>query len=455
MRKSKFTFKVKCFCRMGGCRCVYRSCQSSTNITPGLHYFHFPIRDPDRCEQWIKNARKPTFRSIPREKLRNKVVCSLHFEEHCFTNEKKDRLIHNAIPTLGCEDEQEEMCSDKVHVKEENVILIPTNEDNTKFILPDVDFPGMSYTIYDDAVIPSSTVPALISQNDKSKFFAVLKKSGIEAEEPKPKRPKITVTSVKVSPAVNTSVSTNSHKTFPSFIKDNQSKPFETTSKNNGSNITSYSLSTCGDDVTVELSQSKEFSDQNCSLMESAQDAPLLDNEISLKLKGENEYSIAVLTETPINKQEIVSNSAEAEIVVVPPQETSEIQSKSDFVVTPEREYIRMIKNNSKQIFELKKLVNKQNRIQKYLQQRRQLSKFKRKRWSKYKLLELLKHYVKPSLMAILKLEILPQNDVVLTDNEEKFISDLYTEDIECYNTLRRKYCWNLPYSESFEEKKN
>lgn len=133
---------------MGGCRCVYRTCQSSTTLSPGLHYFHFPIRDPDRCEQWISNSRKPMLRSMPKEKLRNKVICSLHFEKRCFTNEKHDRLIHNAVPTLGFEDAPEDFTSFANHLEaeqkdEQNIMLVPVNEDNTKFMLPpDVGFSG-------------------------------------------------------------------------------------------------------------------------------------------------------------------------------------------------------------------------------------------------------------------------------------------------------------------------
>lgn len=420
--------------RMGGCRCVYRNCQSSTNLTPGLHYFHFPIRDPERCDQWIKNARKQSLRVMPREKLRNKVICSLHFEDRYFTNEKHDRLIHNAIPTLGCEDAQEEELSPDSAIvpKDELIMLIPTNNDNTKFILPDEGFSGMSYTIYDDAVIPSSTVQ-LMNQNEKTKMFAVLKKFNNENEPPKlPKRPKFTITSVN-------KVSTPLTKTAPTQIKAEPVSP---------EHITSYSLSTFGDDLRVELSQKKDNFDQ---LIEQTQgETPLLDNDISLQQKGDNEYSIAVVSENiqqnVIDITETIQNNPNISTIQ---QNIIAETRNTDFNVTPEKEYIRMIRNNSKQIIKLKRLVNKQNRFHKYLLQKKQLCKFRRKPWDKYKLLDNLKKYVKPSLMAILKLEVLPSDDVVLTDGEEKFITDLYTEDPDCYDILRKKYQWNLPHAEN------
>lgn len=422
---------------MGGCRCVFRNCQSSTFVTPGLHYFHFPIRDPQRCEMWITNSRKNSLRAISKEKLRNKVICSLHFEERYFTNEKHDRLVHNAVPTLGCEDcpEEEEIPANNTNNSEKDdfILLIPTNEDNTKFMFPDVGFSGMSYTIYDDAVIPSSTVPLMANQNpnEKNKIFTVLRKSSIDtqSEQPKPKKPKFTVTSVnKVTPPLMKFVSAK--------IKAEPIPEIE--------NSVSYSLSTDGDDLKLELSQKKDNFDQ--LIEQSHTETPLLDNDIALQPKGENEFSISVVSEN------VQLNVDAIEFPKINASHFDSESSTKDFVTTPEKEYIRMIQKNSKQIIELKRLINKQNRYHKHLVQKKQLCKFRRKPWDKNKLLDNLKKYIKPSLMAILKLEMLSVDEVMLSDSEEKFITDLYTQDPDCYNLLRKKYQWNLPFAETMDE---
>lgn len=417
-----------CVFRMGGCRCVYRNCQSSTNTVHGLHYFHFPIRDQKRCDEWIKNSRKQSFYSMPREKLRNKVICSLHFEDKYFTNEKHDRLIHNAVPTLGCEDAPDEEVlenTDTSRKKEENITLIPTSEDNTKFILSDEGFSGMSYTIYDDNVVPTSTLPQY--QQTDQKIYAVLRKSANANTQIQKviKRPKFMTSVVKIQPATKN-------------IKQEAAAE---------KNITSYSLSTDGNDVKVELSQTQK--DDFDQLIESKEnEVPLLNNDVTLQKKGENEFSISVL---PDIQQNVVDTTEIQNEVII----TKNKPDKREFAVTPEKEYIRQIRSNSKQIVELKRLINKQNRLHKFLLQKKQLCKFRKKeKFNKFKIINGLKKFLKPSLLAILKLELLANEDIVMTDEEEKFILQLYTEDPDCYNVLRKKYKWNLP-TENTDENKN
>lgn len=447
---------------MGGCRCVYRNCESSTTTTPGLHYFHFPVRDPNRCEQWLINARKPILRAMPKEKLRNKVVCSLHFEDRCFTNSRHDRLIYNAVPTLGCEDcpdYEEEISNSEPN---DGIMLIPVNEDNTKFTLPDVEFSGMTYTIYDDNVVPSGSVPA----TESSQKVSILLN--------KPKRPKFMVTSI--------------NKIIPgSSIEDT------------GSHVVSYSMSGSGEDLTLHPSVEMDDVEEICSysIEDSKSDGPLLDNDIDLKPKRNNEYTMSVIT-TPINcfdnlKKQETSRVLVKEIRIKPDPteiEPKEIKSEgknivihpepsdnkhqtnyvtyrdteknfiiqtpqmkkqnlTEFKTTSETEYINMIEDNAKQIRNLKRLINKQNKLQRYNLQKKQLLKF-RKKPNKYFLLNALRNYLKPSLMAILKMEILPSDDVVLTDEEEKFLLDLYNDNPECYKVLLKEYKWKLPGYESF-----
>uniref|UniRef100_A0A182W358 THAP-type domain-containing protein n=1 Tax=Anopheles minimus TaxID=112268 RepID=A0A182W358_9DIPT len=85
---------------MGGCRCTFRECENGTATRKELHYFRFPVRDPDRLKIWIKNANRSEFTDLPTDKLCNKVVCQEHFERKMFMNELEDRLTKLAIPRL-------------------------------------------------------------------------------------------------------------------------------------------------------------------------------------------------------------------------------------------------------------------------------------------------------------------------------------------------------------------
>lgn len=113
---------------MGGCRCSYRNCKSSTKLGGDLHFFHFPVKNKDRCREWIINAKRPEFQNLPIDQLRNKVICGLHFENHCFTNIHRKRLVHDAVPTLsGGSIEDEEQLDIK------DIQVLPTNSDATIF----------------------------------------------------------------------------------------------------------------------------------------------------------------------------------------------------------------------------------------------------------------------------------------------------------------------------------
>ncbi|XP_055546049.1 uncharacterized protein LOC129730600 isoform X2 [Wyeomyia smithii] len=86
---------------MGGCRCTFRTCENSTALRPGMHFFHFPIRDWPRLEKWAINADKRDFKMLPLSKLKNKVVCEEHFRNDMFMNFLKESLTKMAVPTLA------------------------------------------------------------------------------------------------------------------------------------------------------------------------------------------------------------------------------------------------------------------------------------------------------------------------------------------------------------------
>lgn len=85
---------------MGGCRCTFRNCESSSLSNPGMHFFHFPFRNAERCEKWALYSNNLCFLQLPINKLRNKVICEEHFKDECFMNIRKERLTKWAIPTI-------------------------------------------------------------------------------------------------------------------------------------------------------------------------------------------------------------------------------------------------------------------------------------------------------------------------------------------------------------------
>lgn len=124
---------------MGGCRCSYKNCKSATKTTENLHFFHYPVKHTERCRKWIQNACKPNFYDLAEDQLRNKVVCELHFEERCFTNISRKRLLHDAIPTLdaGAEETKPhrmEFISTQSN-NDSDIQVLPASDDGTIFTL--------------------------------------------------------------------------------------------------------------------------------------------------------------------------------------------------------------------------------------------------------------------------------------------------------------------------------
>lgn len=148
---------------MGGCRCSYKNCKSATKTTENLHFFHYPVKHTERCRKWIENACKPHFFDLAEDQLRNKVVCELHFEERCFTNVSRRRLLHDAIPTLdaGCEDVRPHRTDYHQNQATEEIQVLPANDDGTIFTVDTDSFQQIpvsekieSYIYSNGALVP-------------------------------------------------------------------------------------------------------------------------------------------------------------------------------------------------------------------------------------------------------------------------------------------------------------
>ncbi|CRL06700.1 CLUMA_CG019457, isoform A [Clunio marinus] len=92
---------------MGGCKCTFYDCGITTTSAKKLfpsretHFFHYPIRDHDRCINWAIYSNNMDFLELPIDKLKNKVICDHHFNENHFMNYKREKLNKtNSIPTI-------------------------------------------------------------------------------------------------------------------------------------------------------------------------------------------------------------------------------------------------------------------------------------------------------------------------------------------------------------------
>ncbi|KAL5292331.1 hypothetical protein ACFFRR_011247 [Megaselia abdita] len=86
---------------MGGCKCSFRDCNNSTERMPGMSFFHYPYKQPNRLGIWLSFCQKQSFHHLDIKGIRNKVVCSDHFKDEHFMNYQKNKLTKTAYPTLG------------------------------------------------------------------------------------------------------------------------------------------------------------------------------------------------------------------------------------------------------------------------------------------------------------------------------------------------------------------
>jgi len=66
-------------------------------IVPLLHKIisRFPHKEPERLWKWLQNLRRKKYTPLP-----TAVLCSAHFEEHCFYRWGKQKTLEpDAVPT--------------------------------------------------------------------------------------------------------------------------------------------------------------------------------------------------------------------------------------------------------------------------------------------------------------------------------------------------------------------
>ncbi|XP_055616930.1 uncharacterized protein LOC129762562 [Toxorhynchites rutilus septentrionalis] len=217
---------------MGGCRCTFRNCENSTASRPGMHFFHYPIRDWPRLEKWAAFANKVAFKELPLAKLKNKVVCEEHFKNSMFMNYLKESLTKTAVPTLdvlagervldletNAAVPREEWIVPEKESKEPEPVLVSLDSDNTRMQIKflDEDEPVQEQKpVRNNNTVILNKEPEFVAVNAPS--TAILRKVVIKRKNPPsngevPSGSKMQILSIEKLPKKATIVETVSEET--------------------------------------------------------------------------------------------------------------------------------------------------------------------------------------------------------------------------------------------------
>nr|XP_022915164.1 uncharacterized protein LOC111425403 [Onthophagus taurus] len=392
---------------MGGCRCSFRNCQSATKTNGDLHFFHYPVKHKERCNEWIRNARRPDFFVLPDDQLRNKVVCDLHFEKCYFTNALRKRLVHNAVPTLGvgCEDEVLNDNSGEF----QNIDILPANEDGTIFTLDTdsmqhkSDDPISTYSFKNGTLVPvyeeESTEP-IVYTLDQDEFKVV---------------PNFRETSSEKNYVfVNTNKESDTTENYEIVFNGETQQP---TIEKKGASTTTMEITTTTGYTRSDPKKVQMAPIEYVYVQPNIEDEPV-DEEV--------EESKSVDTKMIIDDQvETVSNENN--------QKQIENQKHPKNKYSVKKKVLKQINNHSRQIASLKKAL-----LQSNLRKVNTLN------------LNTIKGKVHPTFLGALTINLFKKQSN-FSQNESEFLTTLYKLSPDCYNLLKEKLHWNLPSSNVVE----
>ena len=373
---------------MGGCRCSYRTCKSATKISGELHFFHYPVKHKERCQQWINNARKPEFLNLPDDQLRNKVVCNLHFEARYFTNIQRKRLVHDAVPTLnvGCEDES---MNESMEYKDINVL--PANADGTIFT---VDTDSLQQKLDDDSICTYSLrngtiIPVYTENSDVEQVVYTIVENDVRE--------------------INSNHEKNTEKRNFLYVSQQHQQA--------GDNeyVSNFNGHICKEEVC------------DTSVSESVPETQV--TNIDLVNQEEETMEVVYITEHSEQsdmKEESVNN--DSGIVLQKNGSKNKKNVKNFGINRLRRNLIRQMKVHSKEITSIKRAL-----LFNGLRVSKSISPFK-----------LLKGIIPPTLFGALTLH-LHKKKSNFSKNEIEFLKIIYSYSPDLYNTFSQKLSWNLP----------
>ncbi|CAH1989746.1 unnamed protein product [Acanthoscelides obtectus] len=380
---------------MGGCRCSYKNCANSTKNTENITFFHYPVKQKQRCKIWIENACKPEFFNLEEEQLRNKVICQNHFMDKWFPNPQKKRLLQGAVPTLDVNSineqvyipETTEYVDETIESENEilqrsyrndNINLVPVSDDNSVFILdtnPLLDHRNKveSYTYRNGDLVKSQTVVRQTYRRQPG----LLSTAPLTGSSMKRQAEPITLNQV-VSPASGV---------FGHLPMDQTA-----------------------------------MSQQECVLIKQEScETENQDQEEHLEYQQMEEYQEDEMK--PIIRQS--QKQAGLKSLPVPSVESPSPPSKRQR--DSEKDYLRQLKQHSKDIAEIKRMLKQQEP----------------NKMDVTTAVNFLRERLPPTFFTVLCLNMDCKSE--LADDDIEFFTTLHKTSPEMYQILMEKYKWNLP----------
>ncbi|XP_062540150.1 uncharacterized protein LOC134208075 [Armigeres subalbatus] len=174
---------------MGGCRCTFRQCENSTASKPGMHFFHFPIRDWPRLEIWAINAGRLEFKELPLSKLKNKVVCQDHFENRMFMNYLQEGLVKTAVPRLDILEDGKTWNVETNEINEREEWIIPEKNESveTETTRMEIQFVDSEHEEFN--ITPVLSPPKILNKTNKKSTSAMALLATVNNEDHKQEAP--------------------------------------------------------------------------------------------------------------------------------------------------------------------------------------------------------------------------------------------------------------------------
>lgn len=377
---------------MGGCRCSYKNCTRATNNSAkDFHFFHYPVKDPLRCAEWIANAKKPQFISLPEEQLRNKVVCQLHFEMQYFTNANKNRLIHNAIPTLDAGSDGE-----------------PPDVGNNVQVLQR-DSEGSVFTVETSQLVQSEDVASYIIENDN------------------------------LVSARSTTVNLTGPVVIKGFVgpdgsdaNRNQIQLYE---------CTSYGSGACGITRINAIGTAEDLLADGVILGDDVytnEPEDMSEEELNEMCEEESEDISRGMSDI---KEEDLSNFLPTNIRMIKtctihPTSQMDLDTRNndtDHEMLKVRDISKTLEKHTREIALIRHTLNARVRNSK-----------PKRRFTKIRVLNYLQRLLPPTLLGAVSLQLLPKH-INFTKREKQFLMALYKASPAVYEILQKQYKWKLP----------
>lgn len=389
---------------MGGCRCSFYKCSNNTTLAKETnsihsHFFHFPIRDLKRCKSWAIYSNNIAFLSLPMDKLKNKVICDMHFPESSFMNYTRNKLNKTtALPTIFINEKGEEV----------DLLSSPT-----EWVIANKN-----------AKIPSHFNDSITAKID-------IDDSNIEVEMPQPKRIKTEIPQkVGEMRILNKMVPHQANKISPiKPIISNKNDSPSSSQFIQKSSPKSLITSTAVKKNPVKLETSPSY--HQVKHVE--------------KVKVNKEIIPKVSTQSHND-----SDQQEFEIVtVVSGDERSEVTSDNN------EELKLLLAQTSLDISEIKSMLNKSISTSQQTSTKSEESNISQSQLNKVQLFNGIKRYLSPSLIALLRMELFGAPNREFKKDEKIICTELLKLGDETYDFFNDEWRIRLPSKDQVKSWQN